>query len=179
MVPLLLTTFAPWKAHQPSNASDDLVHRLLQTNALPLDVAVMRQIPVSFDLAPCRVIAKMVELQPRVVVCCGMAETNTHLALELNGKSPHRVLKTSLALQRLLAGTCLTQISPCAGDYVCNHLYYHLLEAIHRNRWSTQALFIHIPVLNQANEALLLHDFKLILGRLAGVAEPGVPMLAA
>ena len=121
----------------------------------------MRQIPVSFDLAPSRVIAKMVELQPQVVVCCGMAETNTHLALELNGTSSERVLKTSLALHHLIMGTQLTQISHCAGDYVCNHLYYHLLEVIHRHRWSIHALFIHIPRLNPANESFLVHDLSL------------------
>ena len=178
-VSLLLTTFAPWKAHQPSNASDDLVNGLIQRSAVPQDAVIMRQIPVSFDLAPCRVIAKMVELQPRVVVCCGMAESRTHLELELNGKSPNRVLKTSLALQPLRLGTHLTQISHCAGDYVCNHLYYQLLEAIHRNHWFTQALFVHIPILTLANESLLVHDLSLILGRLAAVEEQWVPALAA
>jgi len=165
--PLLLTTFAPWKAHQPSNASDDLVNLLLRQKTLPDNACIMRQIPVSFDLAPSRVIAKMVELQPQVVVCCGMAETNTHLALELNGTSSERVLKTSLALHHLIMGTQLTQISHCAGDYVCNHLYYHLLEVIHRHRWSIHALFIHIPRLNPANESFLVHDLSLILNRLA------------
>jgi pyroglutamyl-peptidase len=177
--PLLLTTFAPWKAHQPSNASDDLVDLLIRQKALPENACIMRQIPVSFDLAPSRVIAKMVELQPQVVVCCGMAETRTHLELELNGKSSERVLKTTLALHRLILGTHLTQISHCAGDYVCNHLYYQLLEVIHRHRWPTQALFIHIPNLHTANEPLLVHDLALILHRLAAVGQSWQPALVA
>jgi pyroglutamyl-peptidase len=178
-VPLLLTTFAPWRAHQPSNASDDLVKLLIQRQALPDTAYILRQIPVSFDLAPCRVIAKMVELQPQVVVCCGMAETRTHLELELNGKSSTKTLRTSLALNRLLANTHLSQISHCAGDYVCNHLYYHLLDAIYRHRWSTQALFIHIPRISPANEPLLIHDLTLILNRLAAVEENWFTALAA
>lgn len=166
-VPLLLTTFAPWKADQPSNASDDLINLLIQQQTLPDDTTILRQIPVSFDLAPCRVIAKMVELRPHVVICCGMAETRTHLELELNGKSPTRTLRTSLALNPLLANTHLTQISHCAGDYVCNHLYYHLLDTIHRHRWPTQALFIHIPRVSPDNEPFLIHDLSLVLNRLA------------
>ncbi len=176
--PLLLTTFAPWKAHQPTNASDDLVDCLIRQKKLPGNAVIMRHIPVSFDLAPCRVMAKMVELQPQIVVCCGMAETRTHLELELNGKSSDRVLRTGLALHRLSADTLLTRISHCAGDYVCNHLYYHLLEAIERHRWGTQALFIHIPKLTPANEPLLVHDLSLILHRLTAVEEqvedPGI-----
>lgn len=177
-VPLLLTTFAPWRAHQPSNASDDLLTSLMQHHPLPQGTVVMRHLPVSFHLAPCRVLTKLVELQPRVVVCCGMAETRTHLELELNGKSPDQVLKTSLALHRLVTGTCLTRISHCAGDYVCNHLYYHLLATIHRHRWPTQALFIHIPRLTPATEPLLVHDFALVLNRLAAV-ESGAQWEAA
>lgn len=173
-VSLLLTSFAPWKAHQPSNASDDLLNLLVQGHTIPAKTRVMRHIPVSFDLAPCRVMAKVVELRPRVVVCCGMAETRTHLELELNGKGPDRVLKTGLPLPRLMANTRLTQISHCAGDYVCNHLYYSLLAAIDRHRWSTQALFIHIPRLTAATEPLLSQDLALILRRLAQ-AEPEQP----
>jgi pyroglutamyl-peptidase len=166
-VPLLLTTFAPWKAHQPSNASDDLVKLLIHGGRLPDDVVILRHIPVSFDLAPCRVISKTVELKPQVVVCCGMAEPRTHLELELNGKHPNRTLRTSLALQTLMAGTCLTRISHCAGDYVCNHLYYHLLEAITAQRLPTQALFIHVPLITPANQTWLVHDLSMILNRLA------------
>jgi pyroglutamyl-peptidase len=89
------------------------------------------------------------------------------LELELNGKSSTRTLRTSLALNPLLANTHLTQISHCAGDYVCNHLYYHLLDTIHRHRWPTQALFIHIPRVSPDNEPFLIHDLSLVLNRLA------------
>jgi len=178
-VPLLLTTFAPWRAHQLSNASDDLVKLLIHEERLPKDSIILRHIPVSFDLAPCRVIAKTVELRPQVVVCCGMAEPRTHLELELNGKHPTRTLRTSLALPRLMTGTCLTRISHCAGDYACNHLYYHLLKAIYAQQLPTQALFIHVPLITSANQTWLVHDFSLILNRLARAEAAQPPALAA
>lgn len=168
-VSILLTTFAPWRAHQRSNASEDLLMRLEQQGQIPSQTALMRQIPVSFELAPCRVIAKMMELRPPVVVCCGMAEGRTHLSLERQGRREEQVLKTSLALAPLLTDTALTDISDCAGTYVCNHLYYRVLDAINQHRWPTQALFVHIPVLTPATEPLLVRDFSLILQRLAAL----------
>lgn len=168
---MLLTTFAPWRAHQPSNAADDLVAHLHQQNLLPAEATVLRQIPVSFELAPIRVIAKVLELRPAVVVCCGMAEGRSQLNLERYGKGSDQARETSLPLGDLVAETHLTAISDCAGDYVCNHLYYRLLGAIAQHRCPTQALFVHIPPLTAANRPLFARDLALILKRLATVAS--------
>lgn len=166
---MLLTTFAPWRAHQPSNAADDLVAHLQEQRQIPGSAVVMRHIPVSFELAPIRVIAKAVELQPGVVVCCGMAEGRNHLHLERYGKGDDQAVPTSLPLADLMADTHLTAISDCAGDYVCNHLYYRLLGAIAQHRWPLQALFVHIPPLTVATKPLLAQDLALILHRLASL----------
>ena len=172
---MLLTTFAPWRAHQPSNAADDLVDHLQQQQQIPPGATVMRHIPVSFELAPIRVMAKLVELRPSVVVCCGMAEGRTYLNLERYGKGDHGALKTRLALDWLIADTHLTTISDCAGTYVCNHLYYRLLGAIAQRDWPTQALFVHIPPLTPTTQPLLARDLTLILKRLAGLAQKTGP----
>ncbi len=170
LTPMLLTTFAPWRAHQPSNAADDLVSHLHCEQLLPPGTTVMRHVPVSFELAPIRVIAKVVELRPAVVVCCGMAEGRSHLHLERYGKGEDRVLESSLPLERLLANTHLSGLSDDAGSYVCNHLYYHLLGAIARHGWPIQALFVHIPPLTPATQPLLARDLALILKRLKATA---------
>lgn len=172
MLPLLLTTFTPWKAHQQSNASDDLMAYMNRQGMLPAKAVLMRQIPVSFQLAHVQVIAKMVELQPRVVVCCGMAETRHQLDLELNGKRGDRTLQTRLDLPWLKQGTCLTQISHCAGNYVCNHLYFELLSFIDRQPWTAEALFVHIPPVTPDNRPWLAADMALMLSRLAALAAP-------
>ncbi|PSN14041.1 peptidase C15 [filamentous cyanobacterium CCT1] len=164
---MLLTTFAPWRAHQPSNAADDLIAHLHQQQQIPPGTTVLRHIPVSFELAPIRVMAKLVELRSPVVVCCGMAEGRSHLHLERYGKGDDLALETPLPLEELMAGTHLTGISDCAGTYVCNHLYYRLLGAIAQYRWPTLALFVHIPPLTSETQPLLAHDLALILKRLA------------
>ncbi|MGB5974575.1 MAG: hypothetical protein WBG38_14720 [Nodosilinea sp.] len=164
---MLLTTFAPWRAHQPSNSADDLVAHLQRNLLLPPNAVVMRHLPVSFELAPIRVVAKLVELRPSVVVCCGMAEGRSHLHLERYGRMGELTLETTLPLEKLIAVTHLTGISDCAGNYVCNHLYYRLLEAIARHRWPTQAVFVHIPPLTPATQPLLARDLALILKQLS------------
>ncbi|MGB3201434.1 MAG: hypothetical protein WBA99_11050 [Nodosilinea sp.] len=168
---MLLTTFAPWRSHQPSNAADDLVAYLQHQQQVPLGTTVLRCVPVSFELAPIRVVAKLVELQSPVVVCCGMAEGRRHLHLERYGKGDDLALATSLPLDELMVGTHLTGISDCAGTYVCNHLYYRLLGAIAQYRWPIQALFVHVPPLTSVTQPLLAHDLALILRRLAQVAS--------
>ncbi len=168
---MLLTTFAPWRAHQPSNAADDLVVHLQRQRQLPWGTTVLRHIPVSFELAPIRTIAKVAELRPLVVVCCGMAEGRTHLNLERYGKREDRALATSLPLEALMAGTHLTVISDCAGTYVCNHLYYQVLGAIAQHRWPTQALFVHIPPLTPETGPIFAADLTLILKRLTALAS--------
>ncbi|MBD0334643.1 MAG: peptidase C15 [Cyanobacteria bacterium Co-bin13] len=167
MSTILITSFAPWKAYQRSNASDDLLASLQQRQELPDNAILMRQVPVNFHLAPCHIIAKLVELRPAVVVCCGMAEKRQRLSLELNGCCEEKVLKTALNLSDLMAGTRLTEISHCAGTYVCNHLYFKVLEFIQQTRCSTQALFIHVPPLNLLNQEFIAADFTLILRRLS------------
>jgi pyroglutamyl-peptidase len=173
---MLLTTFAPWRAHQPSNAADDLVAHLHQHRQLPPVTALLRHLSVSFELAPLRVIAKLVELRPPLVVCCGMAEKRTHLHLERYGRGDSGALATRLPLEELIVDTHLSGISDCAGTYVCNHLYYHLLGAIAEHHWPTQALFIHIPLLTPATQPLLAHDLALILNRLVvETSRSGIP----
>ncbi|NJL45488.1 MAG: hypothetical protein HC922_06595 [Leptolyngbyaceae cyanobacterium SM2_3_12] len=100
-----------------------------------------------------------------------MAEGRTHLSLERQGRHRDQVLQTSLGLTPLLTDTALTDISDCAGTYVCNHLYYQVLDTIERHRWPMQALFVHIPPLTVATEPFFVQDFSLILQRLAGNNE--------
>lgn len=172
MAPILITTFAPWRAHQPSNASDDLIAHLHQQGRFSADIVLMRQIPVNFQLAPCQVIAKIVELRPRLVICCGMAEDRTHLTLERNGQRHQQVLQTSLNFSALLSKTYLSAISHDAGDYVCNHLYYEVLSFLEGNPVGAQGLFIHVPRLTARNQALLMTDFCLILEQLRLATVP-------
>lgn len=165
--PLLITSFRPWRAHQRANSSDQLIGELAAQNRLPANAVWINQVPVSFQLAPMRVICEIYRLRPRAVICCGMAENRPHLSLERQARGPKRSLCTSLALADLLSGTALSEISSDAGSYVCNHLYYSVLEFIDSVDLEIASLFIHIPRLTQENKAFISNDLVSIFSRLS------------
>jgi pyroglutamyl-peptidase len=169
---LLLTSFAPWRAHQASNAADDLVALLQARQQLPANTLLMRHLPVHFQLAPCQVITTIFQKRPAVVVCCGMAEQRSLLNLEQSARWQGDTQFTSLNLPHLIRGTHWTALSDDAGDYVCNYLYFRLLSYIQQHRLPIQALFVHVPLLTDHNRELLAHDFTLILSRLADQRSP-------
>lgn len=173
MSSLLLTSFRPWKAHQAVNSSDELLARLLTQGQLTEAVAVLRRVPVHSQIAPMVVMARVFELRPQVVVCCGMAERRDRLSLEQQGVCGDRVLQTPFDLQTLMAGTTMTEISTHAGRYVCNDLYHHLLARFERDRWPIKTLFIHVPPLTPTNTLALITDFQWVLSKLVKIAIAG------
>jgi pyroglutamyl-peptidase len=170
--PVLITSFRPWRVRQRSNSSHDLVAELYASGKLPADTVWLPQLPVSFELAPMRVINEIGRLRPRVVICCGMAEKRAVLSIERQakrsqGQEPWLSLQTSAAVCTLLSGTRLSEISEDAGSYVCNHLYYSVLKFIDQANWPTVAIFIHVPLLSAANKKLIFDDFVAITAQLA------------
>lgn len=169
--PILITSFCPWRVHQRSNSSDDLIAALYERGRLPADAIWLRQVPVSFALAPIYVTNEIARLRPRLVICCGMAEKRPYLSIERQAKAPLQTLQTPANVSALLAGTLLSDISDDAGSYVCNHLYYSVLKFINDARWETVSLFIHVPVLSCENKGLVLNDFVHIVSKLAAFRE--------
>jgi pyroglutamyl-peptidase len=161
--PVLLTSFDTWAAHQRSNASDDLLEKLLEHSLAPAHAHVIRRIPVDFQRAPATVIAAIETVRPTVVICCGMAEQRSHLTLEAQGKRAGDILTTGLDLELLVQKTIATTISYDAGDFVCNHLYYEVLNYIQQHQLNSQGLFVHVPVLNGQNLPSVLADFLSIV----------------
>ena len=170
--PILLTSFAPWRASQPSNSSDDLLIQSQRTGVLPPEAVILHKLPVNFQLAPTQVIAKIFELRPRYVVCCGMAESRNQLNLELQGTCNQRVLKTSINLKRLMMGAQITEVSHSAGDFVCNHLYFKVLDFLNHANWPCECVFVHVPRLTKANWQPIQSDFQLMLDRLSTAQKP-------
>lgn len=164
--PLLITSFQPWRAHQMSNTSDDLLAALHLKNRLPANSLWIRNVPVNFETASIRVLSAMQQWHPHTVVCCGMAEKRAQLSLEKFARQGGQTLETSLSLQSLLLGTQLSEVSFDAGAYVCNHLYYQILNAIQIKNLKTQALFIHVPMLTPENRRWIAEDFAAICFRL-------------
>ena len=162
MTPLLITSFRPWKAHQGLNSSDVLLEQV--TARLPKNAVALRGLPVNFDLAPMQVITHIVQYRPKVVICCGMAETRNSLTVEQWGTYQEQRLATPIHLPNLIKQTIHTHISQNAGDFVCNRLYYRVLK--HLKEQSAVALFVHVPLITPANQPLIEFDFLKIVEHL-------------
>ena len=161
MTRLLLTAFAPWKAQQLSNSSDDLL-QAIQPIA-PLSVSFLRGLPVNLPVARSLTIAKLQQVRPQILVLCGMAETRSRLSVEATATVGDRQIHTSIDLVRLTANLAATDISQDAGRFVCNSLYYAMLSY---NPLSFECLFVHVPILQDSNQAAIVADFRVILARL-------------
>jgi pyroglutamyl-peptidase len=155
----LITGFEPFGPHRTNSSWDAL--ELLQPS-LPADVAVLR-LPVDYVLAHQRLRTALAELEPRAVLCTGLAagevfrieyRARRPAALaaepgpeESRGRWPWEEMRSSLqrAAVRVVD-------SEDAGQYVCESTYWSLLS------WSLLgqaaprfAAFLHVPPASELN----------------------------
>lgn len=161
---ILLTSFDTWLSHHQSNASDDLL-KIISHNPNFSKAIFLRKLPVNFDLAPAKLIEKLKQTTPDILVCCGMAESRTKLTVESRATNENKVLLTSVNLEKLVASLPFTEISHEAGKFVCEALYYSALNQL-KNHPSTQCIFVHVPVLTKENTGPIIADFLTLLHRL-------------
>jgi pyroglutamyl-peptidase len=170
---ILFTSFDTWMPHQKSNASDDLLVKIAQQDWFADSFILLRKLPVDPEAAPKEAIAKINQVQPDAVICCGMAESRQKLTVESQAFSGENCQKTCVHLPQLIAGLPNTEISHDAGKFVCEALYYAVL-----NYLQTQAnppipcIFVHVPLLHPANIEAIATDFRAIVQGLA--AKPSV-----
>jgi pyroglutamyl-peptidase len=160
---ILLTAFTPWKPHHISNSSDDLLELLSCQHHQQLHL--LRKLPVDFQIAPGKVLARFNELKPEILICCGMAEERKKLSIESRATLKERAVETSVDLKALTKGLTMTEISNDAGQFVCNTLYYKALN--HLDRRNHHCIFVHIPVLTAHNVRQISREFRCILDRLS------------
>lgn len=170
---MLFTSFTTWKPEQVTNSSDDLLLALAQ-KGLPPGIALLRQIPVDFELAPQRAIAHFEALQPQGIVCFGMAESRDRLNLERRAIGETNTLETSLDLALLQKDLTFTDISDDAGRFVCNGLYLAMLDFLQQHYPDRFALFVHVPILTPDNRDAILQDVWVIIDRLVSGNIPRV-----
>lgn len=125
---LLITTFDTWLPHQRSNAADDLVQQAIDRRDLPQNTLVIRHLPVDNVAASQPVCNYIDRFRPAVVLCCGMAESRSCLSLERQAHLHGHTRQTMIPLKTWCDGLPVTEISHDAGQFVCNYLYYHVLE---------------------------------------------------
>jgi pyroglutamyl-peptidase len=156
---LLLTSFDTWLPHQKSNTSDDLLAQVVQFDSFPKSRSLLRKLPVDSRLATDLAIDRLETLQPHAIICCGMAELRPKMMLESQAKRGETVLKTTLDLNSLIANLTTTEISDNAGSFVCNDLYYGILDYIHQRQLPSHCLFVHVPLISADNLPQLQADF--------------------
>ena len=164
---ILLTSFDIWLKDQPSNSSDDLLLEVTKVNSLPHDLNFLRLLPVDTLVASSWVIQKIAELQPDYIICCGMAASRQRLSVEVGANQGERFLQTVVDLEELVSGTGATDISNDCGKFVCEGVYYAVLEYLQQNQLTTGCIFVHVPVLNAENLGSIVADFLLIIHNLA------------
>ena len=169
MQKILLTSFETWLPHQKSNSSDDLLGEVAKLDSLSYSLTLLRHLPVDIPQASERAIAKINELQPDIIICCGMAESRLQLSIESNATCGDTVLKTLVDLDKLLDGFVGTTISHDAGKFVCEGLYYSVLNHLPKTDLKSRGLFVHVPVLTRNNIAGIMADFELIMPRLTSL----------
>ncbi|WP_392531062.1 peptidase C15 [Nostoc sp. C117] len=164
---ILLTSFATWLSDQQSNSSDDLLVQVTKVELIPHDLTFLRQLPVDVQLASSQVIEKINAIQPDYIICCGMAASRTRLSLELAASSGESVLQTEVDLEKLVAGAAAIDISHDCGKFVCEGLYYSVLDYLSQSQLAARCIFVHVPLLNAENLSGILTDFVLIINKLA------------
>lgn len=177
---ILLTSFQTWMPHQASNSSDDLLEKVSKLGIISPHLIFLRQLPVDVYAAASLVIAKIEELQPNSIICCGMAEAYSKLTVEScatckselmlfpvpssNSNLPNKtLLKTSVDLEKLISGLSYTEISHDAGKFVCEGLYYQVLNYLQKHQLNIPCIFVHVPILTPDNSSRILPDFRLII----------------
>ncbi len=76
------------------------------------------------------------------------------------------ILHTTVNVEQLVNATAGVEISYDCGKFVCEGLYYSVLDYLHQSQLSTPCIFVHVPVLNSENLNGILADFLLILNNL-------------
>ena len=161
---ILLTSFQTWLPHQKSNSSNDLLLEI-EKRSFCSDISLffLKELPVDVKLASQKVISKIERQKPDVVICCGMAEKRDTLTIESNASYKECCLFTSVDLTRLSRNLKITKISNDAGKFVCEGLYYEVLNFIQSHNRDLSCIFLHVPLLNSGNLDLIVEDFCSIL----------------
>lgn len=165
---ILLTSFRTWLPHHKSNSADDLLDIIQQQNDKSLTLSFIRNLPVDTTLASQKVIKGIQNLKPSAVVCCGMAESRIKLSIESRAFCQKTCLNTSVDLDKLNSLLATTDISHDAGKFVCEGLYYQVLQySVKHQTKHIPCLFVHVPLLSKSNLKSIQKDFEVILKFLA------------
>ena len=164
---ILLTSFQTWLPHQKSNSSDDVLKIIQSQNYSFVSMFFLRNLPVDIELASKKTISAIATVKPDAIICCGMAEKRNNLSIESNATYQNKCLYTAVDLVKLSNNLLATEISHDAGKFVCEGLYYHVLNYIQSYKKDMSCIFVHVPLLTEERLGLIRQDFYHILFQIA------------
>ena len=164
---ITVTGFEPFGG-AVKNASWEAVRQLTDADTVML--------PVSFERA-CRMIREIVAGGADAVICVGEAAGRNRISVERvavnlmdaripdnDGYQPADIPVcpgrpdgwfATLPVRRILEETEDTEISYTAGTYVCNAVFYSLMDEINLRGNRTKGGFIHVPAKDMPPEKIL------------------------
>lgn len=169
MKKVLITGFDPFGGEK-INPAWEAVKRISEMEEVDL---VKLQIPTSFQKAAEKVILKIEEENPDIIICVGQAGGSYEVLAERvainiadgriadndgyqpvdeiiqeNGENAYfSSLEIKKIVLKLKEAGIPAAVSNSAGTYVCNYVLYSVLHYIQEKKKNTKAGFIHLPYL--------------------------------
>ncbi|MBE9044850.1 peptidase C15 [Pleurocapsales cyanobacterium LEGE 10410] len=168
---LLLTSFQTWLPHQTLNSSDVLLEIIQERQFDSNSLFFLRKLPVNVEWAADRVVETIELVNPQGVVCCGMAETRKIITVESNAVCGENCIFTEVNLNQLVDRLADAKISHDAGKFVCEGLYYQVLNYIRAASLHLPCIFVHIPTIDINNVKTIEQDFNAIIRFMQGAEE--------
>jgi len=165
----LVTGFEKW-GEELGNPTEILVNRL---NGKSVDDIVIYGLllPVSFNRAREKIVAKIREMRPDIIINTGLAASRLVISIErvavniIDARRPDNdgirlideiidpegpfaypsTLPTRKILDRLKSSGIPARLSYSAGTYLCNFVMYLSLRTVDKLRINSLAGFIHVP----------------------------------
>lgn len=172
MATILLTGFEPFGGEQ-INPSWQAVSRLGGHTLRDGSSVHVAQLPCAFGSSMALLEQLIARVQPEIVVCVGQAGGRSEISVErvainiddaripdnagaqpidcaiaVDGPAAYfSTLPIKAIVQRLSEKGIPAAVSQSAGTYVCNHVFYGLMNALKRHPSVQRAGFVHIPYL--------------------------------
>lgn len=164
---ILLTGFKPFNGEN-INPSTDLLN-LIDSNYNGHEIHKL-ELDVVYEKDALNTINKIKEINPDLVLSIGQAGGRSHVTFEYFGlnmqsasipdndgkihilneiSNSDLAYKTNINVKKLVdnVDNNLFKISFHAGTFVCNDLYFNLLDYIYKNKLNIKCGFIHVPYL--------------------------------
>ncbi|MFC1788267.1 hypothetical protein ACFLZY_03555, partial [Patescibacteria group bacterium] len=168
---ILITSFDVWMKGQKVNYSDILLGYYLDQLGTKSNFKVLHKLPVKTKEASDQVTQAMAEFDPHLVVMMGMGKSK--LTLDQTGwrLGDKKSMKTNVEYDKInkaIDSAVNSVIGNSAGTFVCGGIYGTVLDHVYQNDLATEAVFIHVPRVDQNNYKKFVADLDAIIHGLAG-----------